>query len=513
MKARLEQSLGRPSVGYAFAAVLVLAATAVFLQGRGDFATGQWGLIYLLVVVVVAGGCGAGPAVLAAVISFFAWDFFFIQPYGTLNVADPKDWVMLVVFLLVGVLMGVQTGRLRETARRASARGARALAIDSVSKLLVDRASVETMAETVLGELVATMGAAGAALHLPADGAFRCFHVGHPSRSEKAAGMVVTSGCEEVFLETGQAFRALPESRGLFHALRNAYGVVGILAVEGRTDGRAYGAGDLRLFASVAHLLATYLERQRLETAAADRAADRMKATLLSSVSHELKTPLTALIATVSNLLQDDVPWQEEQVRGELEAVATDAARLRSSIDALLDLSRLEADAWRPRPASCDLAEVVAQSVEALPPAARTRLLIDLPDDLPSVEVDAVQWSLVVQSLLENAARYADDGSAIRVGAKLSGATLEQWVEDEGPGVPESEHDTIFEKFYRGRWALRHSPQGTGLGLTIAREIVRAHGGRIHVEDVRPHGARFVVELPLSPKSSGASTATTGVAA
>ena len=292
----------------------------------------------------------------------------------------------------------------------------------------------------------------------------------------------------------------MPEgSGGIFLPLRGALGVVGVLSVAGRRNGRPYDDADGRLLAALANLIATFLERQRLQTVAtaaeALREADRLKSSLLSSVSHELKTPLAALTATVSNLLEGDVPWNERSVRDELRAIVSDVARLNNSITALLDLSRLEARAWEPHLELYEFSDILAAGLAALPVHERDRVIVAVPDDFPPLRVDFEQFVRVFQNLLENAMLYAGNG-LLRVGAEAAGRGVRLWVEDEGPGIAADEHEAVFEKFYRGGRTGTKVRSGTGLGLAITREIVRAHGGGIHVEDVVPHGARFVIDLP-----------------
>ena len=302
-----------------------------------------------------------------------------------------------------------------------------------------------------------------------------------------------------------EGFRVPEGSGGVFLPLRSATGVVGVLSVAGRVDERAYDDDEARLLASIANLVAAFLERQQLQgvatAAEALREADRLKSSLLSSVSHELKTPLAALTATVSNLLEGDVPWNEKSVRDELRAIVSDVARLNNSIGALLDLSRLEARAWEPHRELYELSEILAASLDALPGHQRSRVTITLPDDLPPLWVDFVQWVRVFQNLLENGMLYAGS-SQLQVGAQATADGLRISVQDEGPGIPADEHEAVFEKFFRGLRTGQKAPSGTGLGLAITREIVRAHGGTVRVEDVAPHGARFVIDLPTAPDSN-----------
>jgi two-component system sensor histidine kinase KdpD len=501
--------------GYWLAVLAIGLSTALFLPGRDTFAKGQWALLYLLIVVLVAGASGAGPAVLAAVLAFFAWDFFFLPPFHTLTVRDPKDWLSLVAFLAVGVVMGVQTGRMRDREARALAREHETAALNRLSAGLVSQASTGEMAETILGEIVTLLGAASATLFVGSDDELTRFCV-TPASDEPDSGAtrvahwVYTHGepvglPRQTLAETAGAgpplegFKVPEGSGGIFLPLRGALGVVGVLSVAGRRNGRPYDDADGRLLAALANLIATFLERQRLQTVAtaaeALREADRLKSSLLSSVSHELKTPLAALTATVSNLLEGDVPWNERSVRDELRAIVSDVARLNNSITALLDLSRLEARAWEPHLELYEFSDILAAGLAALPVHERDRVIVAVPDDFPPLRVDFEQFVRVFQNLLENAMLYAGNG-LLRVGAEAAGRGVRLWVEDEGPGIAADEHEAVFEKFYRGGRTGTKVRSGTGLGLAITREIVRAHGGGIHVEDVVPHGARFVIDLP-----------------
>ena len=512
--------------GYLLATVAILASTGVFLLGRPYFAKGQWALFYLLIILLVASAEGAGPAILAAVLAFFAWNFFFLPPYHTLEIRDPKDWLSLVAFLVVGVIVGLQAGRMREREARAVARERETAALNRLSAELVSQTSTEEMAQAVLAEIVGLLGAPAADLFVAEKDGLHSYCTAPPSsapdaqvaeraewafRHETPLGLPKGSPGHEP-AEGGGPFEAVGEPGGMYLPLRSPSGVAGVLTVTARGDGRPYSTADARLVASIANLAGVFLERQELQATAtqaeAAREADQLKSSLLSSVSHELKTPLAALTATVSNLLESDVDWDEASVRDELRAIVGDVTRLNSSIGALLDLSRLEAHAWEPRRELYDLSEIVAAGVDALPAHERARVHLGLPAEAPVMLVDYAQWARVLQSLLENALLYAGADTPVTVGAQESLRGLRLWVEDEGPGIPDDEHDSVFEKFYRGRSTTVKAPSGTGLGLAIAREIVRAHGGSILVEDVRPHGARFVITMPAEGSAGSSEGAT-----
>jgi two-component system sensor histidine kinase KdpD len=481
--------------GYILAVTAITLSTGVFLVGRDQFAKGQWALLYLLVILLVASAAGPGPAVLAAALAFFAWNFFFLPPYHTLEIRDPKDWLALAAFLVVGVIVGALAGRMRDREAAARAREQESAALSRLSAAVVSQATTEQMAETCLGEIVDLLGARSAALYVQQDGRLVSYR-------EAPAGVVFDPAVDEqaaqAFAGGGAAGSPAAGGGGLYVPVRSPSGVSGVLTVQARPDGRPYGEADTRLVTSLGNMVGAFLERERLQqaatTAAAAQEADQLKSSLLSSVSHELKTPLAALTATVSNLLESDVDWDEESVRDELRAIVGDVVRLNTSITALLELSRLEAHAWEPRTELYGLGEIVFAGIDALPAHLQERVGTDLPEEDVVVEVDFVQFARVIQTLLENALLYTD--GRVTVGAHGWNEGVRIWVEDQGPGVPADEHEAVFEKFFRGRKAEgQRRPSGTGLGLAIAREIVLAHGGTIGVADVVPHGARFVITL------------------
>jgi two-component system, OmpR family, sensor histidine kinase KdpD len=488
--------------GYLVAVLAVVVSTAVFLPGRDVFAKGQWALLYLLVIVLVATVAGAGPAIVSAVLAFFAWNFFFLPPFHTLTVQDPKDWLSLAAFLIVGVIVGFLAGRMRDREARAIAREHEAVALNRLSAELVSHSSTAAMARSVVREAVDQLGVTSATLFLVRDGELASYC----SWPEHAVPRVATVKRAERAYSRGLAQGPDDDaaSGGLALPLRSASTCYGVLSAGAPAEPRALTAADVRLATSLANLVTAFLERQELQATAtqaeAGREADRLKSSLLSSVSHELKTPLAALTATVSNLLENDVKWDEDSVREELQSIVTDVTRLNSSISALLDLSRLEAHTWEPRRETYDLGDIIATATDALPAHQRARVRLDVPDDLEPVLVDYGQMVRVLRNLLENALVYAGAASPVIVGARESHLAVRLWVEDEGPGVPPDEHEAVFGKFFRGGRAGAAAPSGTGLGLAITREIVRAHGGTVHVEDVVPHGARVVIALPMDPE-------------
>ena len=509
-------------LGYLVAVGLVAGSTALFVLGRPHFAKGQWALLYLLVISLVAGIGGVGPAVLAAVLAFFTWNFFLLPPYHTLAVSDPKDWLSLVVFLVVGTAMGIQTGRMRERESEAMARERDTALLNRFSAYLVSEVAVEDMGRFLLREVREAAGAAYCALFLMGESGVIADRMLCPDetgtldpaavaiaewvvREAKAVGLSdlrqdARAAGVQWPISASYADAGADERRmDLFLPMLAAEHMGGVLHVGPRADGMRYGTSQARLLVALTNQAAAFLERQRLHERAVQadalREAERLKSALLSSVSHELKTPLASVTATVTNLLEPDLDWDAKATRSELESIRGDLERLNDSINSLVDLSRLAGEDWQPEREWYEFGEVVSSVVAKLPPGQRERVEFSLPEELPQIRVDFAQWAIVFQHLIENALVYGGEDSPVEVGAAADSDEVRMWVADKGPGVPPEEQEMIFEKFQRGSASAR-APSGTGLGLTIAREIARFHGGKIEVQNLAPRGAMFVVCLP-----------------
>jgi two-component system sensor histidine kinase KdpD len=261
-----------------------------------------------------------------------------------------------------------------------------------------------------------------------------------------------------------------------------------------------------RLIATFANGVALALEQERLsaeeQAAAVARESDRLKSVLLSSVSHDLRTPLAGIKAAIGSLLRRDVQWSEEDRQAFLRDIDGEADRLTRLVSNLLDLSRIEAGAIRPRKEWETIPELIFRVVSRLEPQLKVHpVRIDVPGDLPLVRLDAVQMEQVLTNLLENAAKYSPPGTPITVGSRLAdepgaSSTLCLSVADCGPGIEPAEQKYIFEKFYRVTGSKR-PVSGTGMGLAIVKGLVEAHGGRVVLESAPGQGSTFTVILPV----------------
>jgi two-component system sensor histidine kinase KdpD len=506
---------------FLFAPGLVGAATLLFLPGRDLLGKGHWALLYLLVISVVASVAGSRPSLVAAVVSFLTWDVFFLPPYNTFRVDDPKDWISLGVFLVVGVLIGLTSGRLREREALAVSQEREMALLNRLTGRLLAIPGPLEMAEALCAEIEGVFSPRFIRFHLVESGGGKSLLFGMKAELEmdpleedflcwvvkNRKGVASPAADPARAARPGGKGSPVPHSRvfpavsrsDVFLPVLSSSGLEGILHVGGRRNQAPYSWNEIQLLCAAANMAGTFLERSRLEQSARQaetlKEGDKLKSAIFSSVSHELKTPLSSLTATISGLLEGDLAWDLPHIRHELGSVKKDLDRLAHSIGSLLDLSRLEAEAWKPDLQWVEPGEVLGGVLFRLDRVDRDRVRVDLPEGLPLIRVDFQQWGRLLMHILENALSYSPPGSLVTIGARLAEEGLETWIADEGPGIPAGEKEKVFAKFFRGSLSGL-LPGGTGLGLPIALEIARVHGGTIRIEDNQPRGTRFVILLP-----------------
>ncbi len=504
--------------GYPLAAVSIGIASLAFFPLRGFVSAPVVMLFFVPIIVIIARVSGTKPSAFAAALAFLFIDLLYIPPYYRLTIESLPEWIGLMIFLFVALIAGQQTGRLREREQAALRRQTELELLNRLSFRIASEYSLTATAEYVAEQIVRVGNARRTALYrLGDDGEPHCAaSAGDPDPAldeARFAAWVLAAdkavGYPEHHEEPGEsrvvtvsANGALPGTvaDAVYLPLQTVAGLEGVFVAKPAGES-GFGQDEARLLVSVANLTAAAFERERLADEAAHthalRETDRMKSTLVSSVSHELKTPLAAATARVTGLVDEGTSCDAERVRSELVAVSEDLARLDSSIGALLDLSRLESDAWRPHLEPEDVSDVLGTALSRISWPQADRITFALGSDMPPVNVDFSQLTRAFVNLMENALAYSPQESPILVGACAEGDVVAVWVEDRGSGVLDAEKALVFDKFYRGS-ASASSPTGTGLGLAIASEIVRSHHGTLTVEDALPTGARFVMTLPAA---------------
>jgi two-component system sensor histidine kinase KdpD len=444
------------------ASILAVAAiTALIYPLREVMPEVSTGVLYLVAVLGLSTYWGLGIGLFTSVLAAAAFNFFHIPPTGQFSIAEPQNWVALGVFLAAAALASWVAGLARTRAAEADARRREAELATEMARLLLGGSSPESALEATAARLAAALGLDWALIEL----------TGAPAAASPAGGT---------------RFDLRFEGRR-----------VGALEVPADTDESALRRLRDRIMPSLETLLAAALERHRLQVevveADALRRSDEIKTALLRSVSHDLRTPLTAIVAGGDALGSAALGPDE---RAELAAAVTsEASRLSRMVDQLLDLSRLEAGAAEPHRDWTSVDETARAAIDQVHPTARVKLFVD--EETPLIRVDAAQLERALANVLDNAVRHSG-GKPVSVRARPVGSRLMIRVVDQGPGIPEQELERIFEPFYRSNGDTG-TGGGSGLGLAIARGFVEANGGRIRAESLPAQGSVIVIELPIEP--------------
>ena len=499
-----------PWRGYA-AAVAACAFTALLASPlTGLLELTNIVMIFLLAVVGVGWVYGRGPAVAAAFLGVGLFDYFFVSPRFSFAVSDVQYLVTFVVMLVVALVIGQLTAGLKVQAEAATQREHRVRGLYEMARDLSSALLPEQVAEIGARFLAAEFRATSTLL--AADDKDRL--VALPGGAAAVDGAVAQWAFDRGE-PAGFGTDTLAASACLVLPLKAPMRLRGVLAVE-PADRHTLGPDQLRLLDTCASLLAISLERIHYidvaQKSTVQIESERLRNSLLSAISHDLRTPLAALVGLAETLVMTPPALSPVQ-RDVATSIRESALRMNSMVANLLDMARLEAGAVPMRREWQPLEEVVGSALAACAAALQGRpVRVRLADDLPLLQLDAVLFERVLVNLLENAAKYTPAGSAIEISATASPSTVTINVDDFGPGLPAGREDALFEKFERGR---RESvTPGVGLGLAIARAIVQAHAGSVRAAN-RPgpdgvEGARFTIDLPRGrpPEDDGSSSAT-----
>ena len=463
-------------------------------------------MLYLLGVAAVAARWGRGPAALASVLGVAAFDFFHVPPFLTFAVADSEFVVTFAVMLVIGLLIGTLTARIRDQVLAARRHEQEAVALYSLSRELAATGPAPALA-AVATRRIGALFERPVAIFLPDESGRLALpegmlEPGFASEDEQAVATWTFQHAQRA----GWGTDTLPGAAALHLPLATARGVAGVLALFAPADRRPLRPDQVHLLEAFGNQLALALERERL-AAEAERArlraeAERLQSALLSSVSHDLRTPLASITGAASTLLEPD-PALEPEARRELtEMIYDEAERMGRLVGNLLDMTRLATDSLAPRREWQSLEEIVGAAVHRLGRRLDGRpLQLDLPANLPLVAVDGVLLEQVLINLVENALRYTPPGTPIEITARADATALELAVADRGPGLAPGEERAIFERFRRG--AASQETRGSGLGLAICRGIIEAHGGSISAANRASGGAEFRIRLPLEADAAG----------
>jgi two-component system sensor histidine kinase KdpD len=485
------------ALGYLAAATSALVATTLSWSTFGPQGLADAVMVYLLGIVITSLRFGYGPSLLAAVLSVLCFDFFFIPPLFTFAIRDLSHVATFAVMFLVALVISGLTQRVRAQAEAAGQREQRTASLYALSRELAATKQVEDIARVAARHLFDALGME-AALLVPSPDRSKV-SVAYTGRRALAVDEKEQSVADWVWEHerpAGLGTDTLPSAGAMYIPLFASRGRVAVLGVRPIDSERPPSPEGRQHLAAFANQIASAIERTELageaRWAQLQMETEQMRSSLLSSVSHDLRTPLAVMTGAASTLLEDTV---DRATRRELsESILLEAQRLNRLIRNLLDMTRLQAGALRVKKEWQPLEEVVGSALNRLEDALAGRAVTtDLAPDLPLVPLDAVLIEQVLVNLLENAIKYTPAGSPIEIRARTRPGGVEISVADHGPGIPPGEEQRIFDKFYRVNGV---QVGGVGLGLAICRGIVMAHGGQLFVENREGGGADFRFQLP-----------------
>lgn len=493
----------RDGLGYGAAVMATAAATGLSFLVDPWLPIGNISVGYLMAVLAVAMTVGLRPAVVTSVASFLAFNFFFTEPRYSFAITDTHNILTVVFFLIAAVAVSNMASRLRAQMETARVSAKRTANLYDFGRRISAAATLDDVLWAVVHHVASTIHGRSLVL-LPGEHGLTVA-AGYPpedqidDKSAGAADWTWTRG-----QPAGRGSATLPTADWLFLPMKAASGPVGVLGVRMPEEMETPSPEQMRLLETLADQAAMAIERTNLvadvEAARVAAERERLRSAVLSSLSHDLRTPLVAIKGAASSLISYGDQLDPEARHDLTQSIEDEAERLNRFVQNLLDMTRLEAGALKPRADWTDLRDIIAAAVRRAERLARSHdLRIDIAPDMPLLSLDAVLMEQAFFNLLDNACKYAPVGSMVKVWARPTAAHVAIEVCDEGPGIPLDDREKVFDMFYRV--AQTDSQSGTGLGLAICRGIVEAHGGTIHVEaGLHGTGTCIVIHLPLPPE-------------
>ncbi len=505
-------------------------------------------LLYLLLVLALASTRGLYAAIVASVVAFLSFDFFLVPPFYTFTIAKFDEWLALFVFLVTAIITSQLASALRQRAEQARRRERETRILYELVRATNSEESLDRQLSIIarsVVEIFSSWGVRDCQILLPqangkliVQGSARLpLDQVALSPDEAATASWVLTQSQSVELHdvalvpqksVESTLRAIVRSTAHKEQMRRykrmiplkmGQRAVGVLCLFMEDEQRLFALGkslgverersssQATFFWTFVDQAASVIERARLRSESLQievlQRTDALRTALLSSISHDLRTPLASIKAAASSLLQEDVQWNDEERRSFALAIEHEADRLNRLVANLLDMSRIEGGALKPEKEWYPIDELIHDVLGRVQPILQNRTVqTDLPEDLPPVQLDYLQIDQVLTNLIENAVRYTPTDSPIEVSVNVEGDQMVISVADRGPGIPPSDLERVFDKFYRvlGRPAERTT--GSGLGLAVCKGLVEAHGGHIWAENREGGGAIFRFTLPLGSKES-----------
>jgi two-component system sensor histidine kinase KdpD len=499
-RAKVEPFRPAPYLGSAVAVAVALGIGELISRYVG---VQSISLVLLMAVLASAIAWGLLPSLFACLLSVLVYNFFFLPPLYTFTIADPENVVALFFFLLVAVTVSNLTAATRGQIVSARRRAKTTAELYAFSRKLAGIAASDDLLWAAAYQVSSMLNVRTVLLLPGKDGKGLDVACGYPPEDQlDDADIAAARWTWDHNRPAGRGADTLPGARRLFLPLRTGSGPVGVIGIDRDVSGPLLTPDERRLLDALADQAAVAIERitlvKGLDEARVLAETERLRAALLTSISHDLRTPLASILGTVSSLKSFADRYDEAERAEMLTTLQEEAERLNRFVANLLDMTRLESGAIDLNLDFIEVGEIVGTALRrAAGVLTRHRVEIDIPADLPLLRLDAILFEQVLFNLLDNAAKYSPPGSRVDIAAKRYGGVVEIEIVDEGPGIPADDLERVFDKFYRVQ-AQDRRRAGTGLGLAICRGFVEALGGRIIARNRRDRSGTVVtIGLPV----------------
>ena len=474
------------------ASVLILGFAMLPLRPHISVSTAA--LVFVIPVVVGSAIGGIKAGVSSVIAGFLVYDYAYIPPYKTLDVGTPQNWTALGVYVIVMLLVASVVASLDSSRHEAQRGGEAAHHLSELSEHLVGDQPVDDLLDTIVSAVHTVFDIPGVSLLVLEEGALKVVaSAGEPLSDEELDQLSPQSG-QPISIGTETQSSAQVRTIAL-SASGRAVGILALRALPTSVNDRAVlntFANDAALALERAQLREQVLRSKLLEE------VDRFRQSLMGAVSHDLRTPLATIKVASSTLSSRSVSLSADQLAELYRLIEVESDRLTRLVSNLLDITRIEAGVFTVHAAPTSVQELVREAVSAMEPTLGTRRVDSIvPSALPAVNVDPLLIGQVLINLLDNAARHSPTDGVITVEARREGRQVVLSVTDQGPGIAPDKRQVVFERF-----AQLETGGRAGLGLTIAKTFVEAHGEEIWYEDAPNHGARFVLSLPLADETA-----------
>jgi two-component system sensor histidine kinase KdpD len=481
--------------------VIVAACTGIAALMFSYFNLVDLAMVYLLGIMIAASRTSKGPSLLAALLSVATFDFIFVPPYYTFAVNQINYYITFVVMFVVALVISRLTLRVRGQTNAARLRERRTAALYSLSKELVHERGIKNLSAIAIKHINEVFSSEVVVLLPDEKGNLSVSSTETETFALDQRELSVAQWTFDHRQQAGRGTDTLPGAKALYLPLITSSRTVGVLGILPKDSAGIFDQEQIHILESFANQTAMAIERALLseETQAALLKAETetLRNLLLSSVSHDLRTPLAAITGAATTLLQQDISLDRNSQQELIKAIYEEAEHLNAIIRNILDMTRLESGAITVKKEWQSLEEIIGGVLNRFSEKLKDHTIsIDLPSDVPLVPFDPLLIEQVLMNLLENAVKYTPRGSLLELNASVKGENLQIELADRGPGITSGEEKRIFEKFVRGSV----SKGGIGLGLTICKAIIDAHGGHIWAENRPGGGAVFRFTVPLDGK-------------